>query len=77
MYLFLKRNSIFKHNYMGAFDVSCVMFSNVNVFVLYCATNPSLILRDSDTDPENVSLIWLSVSDGQKTCSSKGVSLIS
>ena len=62
---------------MGAFDVSCIVCSNVNVFVLYFATNPSLILRDSDTDPENVSLIRLSVSDGQKIGSSKGVSLIS
>ena len=42
------------------------MFSNVI----------SLVLRDSDTDSENVSLIRHSVSDGQKTCNSKGVSLI-
>ena len=34
----------------------------------------SLILRDSDTDSENASLIQLSVSDGQKTLSSKDVS---
>ena len=33
-------------------------------------------LRDSDMDSEKVSLIWRSVSDSQKTCSSKGVSLI-
>ena len=46
------------------------MFSNVIVF------SPSLILRDSDTDSENVSLIRLSVLHGQKTCSSKVVSLI-
>ena len=49
---------------MGIFDFSCGMFSNVI----------SLVLRDSDTDSENVSLIRRSVSDGQKTCSSKGVS---
>ena len=41
------------------------MFSNVN----------SLILRAGDMDSENVSLIRLSVSDGQITCSSRGVSL--
>ena len=29
-----------------------------------------------DTNSENVSLIWPSVSDGEKTCSSKGVSLV-
>ena len=48
------------------FGVSCGMFSDVS----------SLVLRDSDTDSENVSLIRRSVSDGQETCSSKGVSLI-
>ena len=48
------------------FDVSCDMFSYVI----------SLVLKESDTDSENVSLIWHSVSDGQKACSSKGVSLI-
>ena len=42
------------------------MFSNVI----------SLVLRDNDTDLENVSLIRRSVSDGQKTCSSRVVSLI-
>ena len=46
--------------------VSCSMFSNVI----------SLVVKGSDTDSENVSLIWHSESDGQKTCSSKGVSLI-
>ena len=62
---------IYLRNYMGTFDVSCCMFSNVifsNVI--------RLVLRDSDTDSENVSLIRCSVTDGQKTCSSKGVSLI-
>ena len=35
--------------------MSCSMFSNVI----------SLVIRDSDIDSENVSLIWLSISDGQ------------
>ena len=40
-------------------------------------TNVSLILKDSDMDSENLSsLIWLSVSDDQKTDSSKVVSVI-
>ena len=56
---------------LGTFDVSCSMFNN-----LIFSNVISLVLRDSDTDSENVSLIWLSVSDGQKACSSKGVSLI-
>ena len=34
----------------------------------------NVFLRDSDRNSENVGLIWLSVSDGQNTCSSKGVS---
>ena len=41
-------------------------------------TNVSLILKDSSTESENLSwLIRLSVSDGQKTDSSKVVSFIS
>ena len=37
----------------------------------------SLLLKDSDMDSENLSsLIWLPVSDGQKTDSSKVVSFI-
>ena len=37
----------------------------------------SLVLKYSDIDSENLSwLIWLSVSDGQKTDSSKVVSFI-
>ena len=41
-------------------------------------TNVSLVLKDSDMDSENLSsLIRLSVSDGQKTDSSKVVSAIS
>ena len=40
-------------------------------------TDVSLVLKDSDMDSENLSsLIWLSVSDGQKTESSKVVSVI-
>ena len=40
-------------------------------------TDVSLLLKDSDMDSENLSsLIWLSVSDGQKTDSSKVVSVI-
>ena len=56
LYLFLKRNSVFKYNYAGKFDVSCGLFSN---FI-------SFVLRYSNTDSESVGLIWLSVSDGQK-----------
>ena len=40
-------------------------------------TDVDLALKDSDMDSENLSsLIWLSVSDGQKTDSSKVVSVI-
>ena len=40
-------------------------------------TDVSLVLKDSDMDSENLSsLIRLSVSDGQKIDSSKGVSVI-
>ena len=40
-------------------------------------TDVSLVLKDSDTESENLSsLIRLSVSDGQKTDSSKDVSFI-
>ena len=40
-------------------------------------TDVSLVLKDSDMDSENLSsLIWLSVSDGQKIDSSKVVSVI-
>ena len=40
-------------------------------------TNFSLVLKDSDTESEKLSsLIQLSVSDSQKTDSSKGVSFI-
>ena len=63
MYLFFKRNSI-------TFDVSCGMLSNVIICNVI-----SLVLRGTDTDSENVSLIRHSLSDGQKICSSNGVSL--
>ena len=39
-------------------------------------TSSVSFFRDTDTDSENVSLIWHSISYGRKTCSSKGVSLI-
>ena len=40
-------------------------------------TDVSLVLKDRDMESENtISLIWLSVSDGQKTFSSKVVSFI-
>ena len=40
-------------------------------------TQVSLVLKDSDTESENLSsLIWPTVSDGQKTDSSKDVSFI-
>ena len=62
----------FKRNYVGTFDdVSCGMFSNFIISNII-----SLVLSDSDTESENVNLIRCSVSDGQKTCSSKVVSLI-
>ena len=47
-------------------DVSCSMLSDVL----------SLVLRDSDTDSKNVSLIRRSVLNGQITSFSNGVSLI-
>ena len=50
--------------------VSCGMFSNVIRNVI------SLVLRDTDTDSKNVIFVRRSISDGQKTCSSKGISLI-
>ena len=42
------------------------MFSKVIMF------SPSLVLRDNNKNSENISFSWLSLSDGQKTCSSKG-----
>ena len=40
-------------------------------------TDVSLVLKDSNTESENLSsLIWLSVSDGQKTDSSRDVFFI-
>ena len=44
--------------------------------LLNVSRRKSLVLKDSDTDSENLSsLIWLFVSDGQKTDSSQVVSL--
>ena len=62
------KNSI---NSGGTFDVSCGMFCNVIISNVI-----SQVLKDSDADSENISLIRHSVSDGPKTCSSKGVSLM-
>ena len=31
IYFFVERNSIVERNYAGTFDVSCGMFSNVNI----------------------------------------------
>ena len=56
--------------YARTFDLSCGMFSN-----LIISNVISLVLRDSDTDAEKVSLIRRSVSDGQKTYNSEDVSL--
>ena len=49
----------FKRKYVGIFDVTRDISSNAISFVL----------KNGDTDSENVSLIWRFVSDGQKTCS--------
>ena len=46
-----------KCNYVGTFDISCSMFGNVIISNVI-----SLVLNDSDTDSENVSLIQRSVS---------------
>ena len=64
IYLLLKKH--YKRYYAGTFDVPYGMFNNAI----------SLVLGDSETDSENIILIWRSVSDGQKTCSSMDVSLI-
>ena len=61
---------MFTRYHAGPLNVPYVMFSDVSVF------SSSLVLVDGNTDSENVSLIRLSVSNGQKTCSSKGGSLI-
>ena len=66
IYIFLKRNSILNVITREHLTFLAGMFTNV----------VSLILRDGDTDSENVSLIRRSASHGQKTCNSKGVSLI-
>ena len=67
--MYLKRNSILNvitREHLTFLATCYVIISN---FI-------SLVLRDSDRDSENVSLIRRSVSDGQKTCSSKCVSRI-
>ena len=70
----------FTHSPIGTlYTFSKILFLNVHCnhtgkFDVFC---PSLISIDSVTDSENVSLIWLSVPDDKKTCSSKGLSLIS
>ena len=69
LYTFSSREIPFKCNYVETFDVSCGMFSYVII-----SNAISLIL--SDMDSENISLIQHSVSNGQKTCSSKGVLLM-
>ena len=77
---------------MGTFAISlCFLMSRQHVFRLWfhvCnllyvkspqkqVTDVSLILKDSDMESENLSsLIRISVSDGQKTDSSKVVSVI-
>ena len=76
----------------GTFNITlCLLMSRQHVFHLWfhvCnslyvrspqkqVTDVSLVLKDSDMDSENLSLlIRLSVSDGQKTDSSKVVSVI-
>ena len=56
--------------------VTCLQFTLRNI-PAKAGTNVSLILKDSDMDSENLStLIRLSVSDSQKTDSSKVVSVI-
>ena len=66
---FLNKCSFSKLNYAEILDSSCSFVNNVISLVLRNS-------RNSDLDSENISLIWHSVSDGQKSCSSKGVSLI-
>ena len=66
-----QRNAIYlfpKHNHVKSFDVYFGMFSNVTI-----SSITSLVLKISDTDSENVSLIRRSVSAGQKTCGSKDI----
>ena len=57
--------------------VPCLQFTLRNVAATKQVTEVSLVSKDSDMDSENLSsLIRLSVSDGQKTDSSKVVSVI-
>ena len=56
--------------------VPCLKFTLSNVAAKH-VTDVSLVLKDSDTDSKNLSsMVWLSVSDGQKTDSSNVVSFI-
>ena len=66
-------------NYVSCFEVT----SSGSVLEIYFTlpqkqiTDVSLVLKASDTEAENLSsLIWLSVSDKQKTDSSKDISFI-
>ena len=62
IYPFLKLNSTFKRNNAEVLNAYCGIIRYVT----------SLVLRDSDTGSENVTLIRRSVPDGQETCSSNG-----
>ena len=68
--LFAQKKFHFKCNDTCKLDISCIIFSNVIGNII------SLVLRDTDTSSENVSLVQHLVSDGQKTCSLKCVTLI-
>ena len=70
IYIFSKKYHI-KCNYAGTFDVSSGVVSNVIISNVI-----SFVLGDSNADSENVSLKRRFISDGQKICSSKVVSLI-
>ena len=57
------------------FFVPCLKFTLRNIAAKKKVADVSLVLKDSDTESENLSLlIGLSLSDGQKTDSSKYVS---
>ena len=68
IYLFLK------HLFLNVITRECLTFLRYVSNVIH-GNVTILVLRDSGTDSENVNFIRRSVSDGQKTCSSKGVSL--
>ena len=64
-------------------DMQCIdQVTGLTMFITYLflaacyvliSNNNSLVLRDNHTNSENISLIWRSVSAGQKTCNLKGV----